>query len=423
MNETDSLKFLNNLQRFGWRFGLDNILRLLHGLGNPQTEFSSIHIAGTNGKGSTAAILESIYRHAGYKTGLFTSPHLVNINERIQINASPIPMGILISYVSKFREDIEEIGCTYFEVLTALAFRYFADSDIDVALVEVGLGGRLDATNIISPVLSVITQIDLDHTEHLGKTLTEIGTEKAQIIKSKVPCLSQSGNPEVSAVISRHASERNSQFYTLREMCSVQTNRCSEDFSEFSLTFADEKFEDLKLELPGRYQINNAALAVAATKILVEQFSLQKEVIYSGLRNVKWPGRLQKLQDGPKVVVDVAHNTAAVKAVIEDLKSIYQFDRLIVLAGLLDDKNFPEISKIIASAAETIFVVTPTSERALDGKCLCEEFLRYSVQAVNCPDTETGFQKSINYANETDLICVLGSHYVVGELLHFYKKP
>jgi len=185
MNEIDTLEFLNNLQKFGWRLGLDNILKLLHGMGNPQTEFKSIHIAGTNGKGSTAALLESIYRHAGYKTGLFTSPHLLSINERIQINALPIPMEKLVSYVDKFKDDIERISCTYFEALTALAFRYFADSGIDVALVEVGLGGRLDATNVISPVLSIITQIDLDHTEHLGKTLTEIATEKAHIIKAK----------------------------------------------------------------------------------------------------------------------------------------------------------------------------------------------------------------------------------------------
>ena len=423
MNEIDTLEFLNNLQKFGWRLGLDNILKLLHGMGNPQTEFKSIHIAGTNGKGSTAALLESIYRHAGYKTGLFTSPHLLTINERIQINTLPIPMEKLISYVDKFKDDIERISCTYFEALTALAFRYFADSGIDVALVEVGLGGRLDATNVISPVLSIITQIDLDHTEHLGKTLTEIATEKAHIIKANVPCLWQSRNPEVSAVIGKYASEQNSQFNTLSEMCSVQTNRCTADFSEFSLTFADDKFENLKLQLPGSYQINNAALAVAATKILFENFNLTKEDIYGGLRNVKWPGRLQKLKDRPKIIVDVAHNTAAVKAIMKDLKRIYQFDRLIVLVGLLNDKNFPEISNIIASATKFIFVVTPNSERALDGKLLCEELLKYSIQAVNCPNTETGFQKAISFANENDLICILGSHYVVGELLHFYKKP
>lgn len=423
MNETDTLEFLNNLQRFGWRLGLDKILKLLHEMGNPQTKFKSIHIAGTNGKGSTAALLESIYRHAGYKTGLFTSPHLLAINERIQINAVPIPMEKLISGVDKLKDDIERIRCTYFEALTALAFRYFADSGIDVALVEVGLGGRLDATNVILPVLSIITQIDLDHTEHLGKTLTEIANEKAHIIKTNIPCLWQSQNPEVSAVISKYASEQNSEPRTLDEMCSVQTNRCTEDFSEFNLIFADDKFEDLKLQLPGSYQINNAALAVAATKILYEKFDLTKEDVYRGLRNVKWPGRLQKLKDRPKIIVDVAHNTAAVKAIMKDLKRIYQFERLIVLIGLLNDKNFREISNIIASAAESVFVVTPDSERALDGRLLCEELLKDSVQAVYCPNTETGFQKAISSANENDLICILGSHSVVGELLHFYKKP
>ena len=423
MNEPDTLEFLNNLQRFGWRLGLDKIVKLVNGMGNPQTEFNSIHIAGTNGKGSTAALLESIYRHAGYKTGLFTSPHLLTINERIQINAVPIPMEKLISDVDKLKDDIERINCTYFEALTALAFRYFADSGIDVALVEVGLGGRLDATNVISPVLSIITQIDLDHTEYLGTTLSEIATEKAHIIKTNVPCLWQSRHPEVSAVISKYAFQQNSQLNSLDEMCSVQTNVCTEDFSEFNLTFADDKFEDLKLQLPGSYQINNAALAVAATKILHEKFNLTREDIYGGLRNVKWPGRLQKLRDRPKIIVDVAHNTAAVKAIMKDLKSIYQFDRLIVLVGLLNDKNFGEISKIIASAAESVFVVTPNSERALDGRLLCEELLRYSVQAVYCPQMATGFQNAISSANENDLICILGSHNVVGELLHFYKKP
>ncbi len=423
MNETDTLMFLNNLQRFGWRLGLSKIMELLEVMQNPQTEFSSIHIAGTNGKGSTSAILESIYRHAGYRTGLFTSPHLLKINERIQINGSPIPMERLISYVNQFKHDFEKIGCTHFEALTALAFRHFADSGIDVALVEVGLGGRLDATNVISPVLSIITQIELDHTEHLGKTLAEITTEKAHIIKPDVACLSQSHNLEVSMVIKRHAAERNAQLFALNEVCSIRTLSCTEDFSEFSFTFVDEEFEDLKLRLPGRYQIKNAALAVTAAKILHGKFPLKKEAVYSGLQNVRWPGRLQKLQDRPKIIIDVAHNAAAVKALIDDLKSIYQFERLIILIGLLEDKNFREISKIIASAAGTVFVVAPNSERALDSQILYKEFLKHSVRAINCLNTKMGFQKAVSHANQTDLICVLGSHFIIGELLHFYKKP
>lgn len=404
------------------RLGLDNISKLLSGLENPQSRFESIHVAGTNGKGSTVAILESIFRHAGYKTGMFTSPHLINVTERIQINAVPIPIDKLTFYLNRYKDHIESLRCTYFETLTAIAFKYFADFGIDIAFVEVGLGGRLDATNVITPLLSIITQIDLDHTEHLGSTLVEIAGEKAEIIKPNVPCLAQSNDSNVLKALAEHALEMRAPLYTLKRICSIRSSRFSEDFSEFDLFFEESKFENLKLRLGGRIQVSNAALAVAATQILKEQFRFNRQHIYQGLQNVQWPGRLQKLQDRPKVVVDVAHNPAAIQELINAVRTIFQFDSLIILIGLLETKDFREISKIIASAAENIFVVTPDSERALAGGILCDALSQYSNRVVNCRDMEAGFRLAISEADENDLICVTGSHHTVGELLNFLKN-
>ncbi|MFQ5752714.1 MAG: bifunctional folylpolyglutamate synthase/dihydrofolate synthase, partial [bacterium] len=271
MTRNDTLKFLTNLQRFGWRLGLENISTLLAKMGNPQFRFKCIHIGGTNGKGSTAALLESMFRQAGYKTGLFTSPHLLTVSERIKVNGHPIAIEKLVSYVERLKDAIQTIGCTYFEALTAVAFQYFADVGVNLAFIEVGLGGRFDATNVITPVLSIITNIDLEHSEHLGWTKSKIAEEKAGIIKSEVPCLSGSKNQAVNAVLEKNAEQKHASFHKLADMCAIYPQKLTENFSEFNLIFSRNHYNQLKVGLVGRHQVQNVALAVAAVEILAQQ--------------------------------------------------------------------------------------------------------------------------------------------------------
>lgn len=422
MSKNNTIEFLNSLQRFGWKLGLSNIRKLLKTLGNPERRLKSVHIAGTNGKGSTAAILESIFRNAGYKTGLYTSPNLLHVNERIQINGSPISNEQLSRYVAQIKPSVQSIGNTYFETLTAVAFQYFADNDVDIAFIEVGLGGRFDATNVISPVLSVITEIDLEHTEHLGATVSGIAREKAGIIKRRVPCLVQSTKPEVKGLFVEVCHEKNAELILLDEECSLRPIRFEETYSEFHLSFREQQFENLKLRLPGQHQLRNAALAVAAALNLQKDFAVTIDHIYRGLETTVWPARLEKMQDSPKVVIDVAHNPAAFRKLVNALREIYHFERLFFVIGLLNDKNYQEISAIISELADYIFIAAPQSERGLKTKNFAAELKKHNRKFEIVSGVKNGFGQAMGNARGKDLICVTGSHVTVGEFLHFYKK-
>lgn len=423
MYKNDTLQFLENLNRIGWRFGLENIYSLLSEMGQPHRNLKSVHIAGTNGKGSTAAMLESIARHAGYKTGLFTSPHLIHVTERIKVNAIPISIASLRSYLSQIMECVERIGCTYFEVLTAVAFKFFADSKVDIAFIEVGLGGRLDATNVLTPLVSIITDIDLDHTEYLGQTKVEIAEEKAGIIKSNRVCLSGSDSDLVNAVLKKVADARNATFHKVQDLCCWHAKNLNENFSEFDLTYGDQKYPDLKIKLTGKHQLRNASLAVVATKTLTGQnFVISKEHIYAGLRDAYWPGRLELLQTSPKIILDVAHNLGAMRSTIHALQSIYEYDRLIILIGLLRDKNCKAISKLIASLADFVCVVSPNARRSLSAQQLGEIVANYTDDFVVCPEFNQGIGLVRSRSRSYDAILVTGSHYTVGQFLQLYQK-
>ncbi len=422
MSNYDTFQFLNSLLQFGWRLGLDAITGLLQQMGNPYLEFKSVHIAGTNGKGSTAAMLESMFRAGGFKTGLYTSPHLVEVTERIKVNGADIPKTLLAHYLERNRERMQRINCTYFEALTAIAFQYFADEQVDLAFIEVGLGGRFDATNVIVPQVSLITEIDLDHTDHLGRTIAQITKEKAGIIKAAVPCLSGSNKKKVNEVLRAACANQSAPFYVTKEICQIRNLRSSETDSEFDLIFAGRRFNNLKLSLTGDHQIKNAALAVSAAEVLrTQNIFLEEQALHRGLQAVAWPARLQKLQDSPKVIIDVAHNPAGIRALLRSLQQ-YENDRLILVIGLLRDKDYQAISKLIAKHADFIAVVTPSSERALPAEEFARALARYTSRWAVFTKVERAFEKATHVARETDLICVTGSHYLVGDFLKFYKK-
>lgn len=423
MSKSDTLSFLAGLQRFGWKLGLETMTKLLQRLGNPHEQLRSIHIAGTNGKGSTAAILESLFRAGGYKTGLYTSPHLVDVTERIRVNAQPIPESIFRRYLSQSRRSIEELSCTYYEALTAVAMQYFCDQQVDWAIFEVGLGGRFDATNVIRPEITIITEVSLDHTEYLGKTLFEIAGEKAGILKPKIPCVCQAQDPEALLAIENRASALNVPLLNVAEHCRIVNPRLCIDACQFDLHMGGRRYPNLRLSLPGEHQLNNAAAAILAfDRLRSKGQPLSRAVLAHAVDRVRWPGRLQLLQRRPDIVVDVAHNARAMHSLFRSLKQLYGGQRLLVVVGLLKDKQFCDIAKIIARHADVVFVTSPESERALPAETLASEFRKYAIDVICLPERAACFGEALAFATETDLLCVTGSHYVAGEFLLFNKN-
>jgi len=417
MNKNEALKFLNDLQRFGWQLGLERMLNLLAALGNPQQAFKSVHVAGTNGKGSTCAMLESIYRHSGYRTGRFTSPHLVDVRERICVSGAKIPEDIMTKYISDYAEMFEHLECTYFEALTAVAFKYFADATVDLAIVEVGLGGRFDATNLLEPELVIITSIALDHVEHLGNDISRIASEKAGIIKPGSLCLSQNSHPDVVDVLRRISCEQGAEIQMLDDFAATQNVSMSESSSVADMVIAGKEFNRLRVGLPGAWQLRNALLATAAVQLLQSRgFKLNRDALYHGLANVQWPGRLQKVDVSPTIIVDVAHNVQAMEGLVEDLVKLFQFQNVFVVVGLLADKNWQSIVEIIGAFADQVWVVSPKTSRALAAEILFQEFTGQSVTVKIADSVDEALLAARRLAGRDDLICVTGSHYVVGAL-------
>lgn len=350
-------KYINSLSLFGseggYKPGLSRINKLLQYLGNPHQNLNVVHIAGTNGKGSTAAILEKIYRKAGYKTALYTSPHFFHFNERIKVNGracSTYELSEICLEVKEAAEKLQEENfgkASFFEVVTALAFLYFKVHSPEIVILETGLGGRLDATNVIkSPLLSIITNIDLEHTKYLGDTLAEIAGEKAGIIKENSKVITDVQQPEALDVIRAKAEKENAKFMTLEQEYQLIKSIGGLDGNYLELIRKDEK-EKYELSLLGKHQARNTALALRSVEELNDNYSVGKNNISEALKEVYWPGRMQKLLDQPLVIVDVAHNPAAFK---ELLKNIYpdrnKFSKIHFVFSVLADKDLNGILEL-----------------------------------------------------------------------------
>jgi dihydrofolate synthase/folylpolyglutamate synthase len=401
MTYSEAIKFLYGLQVFGARPGLETTRQLAALAGNPQEQLRFIHVAGTNGKGSTCAMLESIYRAAGLRVGLFTSPHLVSFRERIQVNRQWIPAPdvarLAVDIQAGLKTFSEDQHPTMFEVVTVMALRHFAEQKCDLVIWETGLGGRLDATNIVAPLASVITNIGLDHQQWLGQTLPEIAAEKAGIIKAGVPVVTAEQNPESLQVIERVAREK------AAALTLVGNHRTSRSLQSVAL--------------PGEHQQTNAALAVATVEVLQPAIPVSKEAMQRGLAMVHWPGRLQLLTraTGQQILLDGAHNLDGVKVLATALRSQYPNAKPTFILGVLGDKDWRAMCEILAPLAARILLVPVGSERtakpeALAGVC----------QGVN-PSAEVwcgaSLQEALARADQDALVVIAGSLYLVGEAL------
>ena len=405
-------------------YDLRRVYELLARLGNPHLKARSVHIAGTKGKGSVAAMVASVLDASGYTTGLYTSPHLTFLNERIRVNGELISDEELVALVEKLKPDVGVVHqkatygqLTTFEVMTALAFAYFGLKGVDFQVLEVGLGGRLDATNVIQPEICIITSISLDHTEVLGDSLAEIAAQKAGIIKPGSIVVTSPQFDEAARVIEDACRK-----------CRAGLVRVGSDVTWQSLNFNSNRqvFEvkgrlgGYKLSLPllGDYQLENAATAVAALEVLAERgFNIFPDSIINGLARVEWPGRFQILGHHPWLVVDGAHNSYSAQKLKQSLEQYFDFDRAILVIGVSFDKNIAGIVSELFSLFDKVIVTRSRHPRSAEPAPVVAEFARHGIQAQAVDDVPSALSIALALAGEKDLICVTGSLFVVAEAI------
>jgi dihydrofolate synthase/folylpolyglutamate synthase len=419
-----SLRYLYALQIRGMKFGLRNIRNLLASAGSPEGSLPAIHVAGTNGKGSTAAFLASAFTEAGYRTGLYTSPHLVRFTERIRINGREISEGRLAVYVDALRPAIEKTGATFFEATTAVAFRYFADERVDIAIVEVGLGGRLDATNMLAPLASVITTIGFDHMEYLGPTIPGIAREKGGIIKRRTPVVIGQLGYEAEREIVKISRRKGALLVRGRDRIVVDCGTGGR------VPFRGKRLNTglVKLGLGGAHQTWNAALAAAVLDLLMDRRSfaaryrkLGGRSIARGLervrRNTGLEGRMSLARSG-RVLLDVAHNRDGMRTAVASMLEAGVGD-LTVVFGVMKDKEYLRMLRELEWVADSVITVQPRMARAASSAVLCKAARRMGLRAVDGGTVARGLRRALQGENR---VLVIGSHYVVGEALQVLKK-
>jgi len=410
----DVLQDLYGLQKYGIKFGLSQTANLLSGLGDPHLGRSFIHVGGSNGKGSVACLLESALRHCGYRTGLFTSPHLVHFNERFRINGQPIPPEEIVQLHHELREAMDEREPpTFFEAVTAMALACFQRRDTDIDIIEVGMGGRLDATNLITPLVSVITNISLEHREFLGDTLLEVAREKAGIIKEGVPLLTAATDPDVLDLFLRTCREANATEYRLNRDFSYRDQGTGLRFSGRHMVQ-----DHVQSGLRGRHQRHNTALALAALDILQGQgWPLSGEGVAQGLARANWPGRLHQVCDSPRVIVDGAHNPSAMQELAQSIREELDYSRLILVTGIMEDKDASAMLGAILPLTDRIFFTRPKYPRAMDPSTLCDRAPGSLPEHEIHSSLPRALERAQAAAGTKDLVLVCGSLFTVGEAL------
>ena len=387
------INYLYSLDRKkGSKLGLGNIKTLLKKIGNPENNLKYIHVAGTNGKGSVCAMVSSVLQEAGHKVGMYTSPHLEDFRDRFLINNKKISKNDIVRYFLKVRRFIDEQ--TFFEVITAMAFLYFHEKKVDFLVLEVGLGGRLDATNVVNPLLSVITNIDIEHTDFLGKTIEKIAYEKAGIIKKNIPVVTGAKNKPL-LIIRKICKKRNSQL------------------------FVSKRYKTLKLNLNGSFQLENASIAVKVIDVLNQYYPLKisNKNIKNGLKNIKWPGRFDFIKKN--MLVDCAHNPAALRALVKELTNLKKekkYKKLILIIGILSDKDIKKMMGLIEPFSDKIIITKAETPRAEEPSKI-KKFVKNKDKVKIIKNIKGAVKYAEKLAEKKDLILVTGSCFVVGEVM------
>ncbi|MFQ5671738.1 MAG: bifunctional folylpolyglutamate synthase/dihydrofolate synthase [Nitrospinales bacterium] len=425
MNYRESLNYLSSLLPSGIKLGLENTARLLRYFGDPQLKIPAIHIAGTNGKGSTAAFAESILRAAGYRVGLYTSPHLLDFRERVQVNRVPIAPDEFAELAGRIKQAAESgnIPITYFEFSTVLAFLYFHEKKLDWNVIEVGLGGRLDATNLCHAEISILTSISRDHADQLGSNLETIAFEKASIIKDRGTVFADIPNEAVSKVIARVARDRRATLQCLRKDFEAERTTFNSQSQSIDFRGRQRHWKNLTLPLIGRHQVANAALAIAAClELNSKQHSVSETAVRQGLQTTRWDGRLETVAKNPDIVLDCAHNPDGVKKLTESLREYFKFDQCLLVLGTMRDKPVEDMLGILARFAHKIILVKPRQQRSEDPNRLYAILRKYHkfVEIIN--EIPYALNSARRMVRPTDIICVTGSLFTVAEAKQFFAN-
>jgi dihydrofolate synthase/folylpolyglutamate synthase len=440
MNYDDAVRYLLSLgrelaaptQAAAAKFDLQNITVLAERLGRPDRAFPSAHIAGTNGKGSTAAFLESILRRAGFRTGLNTSPHLERINERIRVEGTEISDAAFAKTLARIASLIEELLAdgklqvhpTYFECVTAMAFEYFARQRVDFGVFEVGLGGRLDATNIVTPVVSIITRIDFDHENFLGHSLAEIAREKAGILKPAVPAVVAEQYPDAREVILARAAELGCPVIETSQAFRIDRETLEGGFVRARATeIASGWSIELAPNLAGRFQLHNALNAVAAARLLQNRgYRISDEAIERGVATTVWPGRLEKVSSHPDVYLDGAHNPSAARELAAFWEQNFADRKVFLLYGALRDKAVDEVAGLLFPHAAEVIFTEPRTTRAISALQLAEIAAHHAKRSSVIADAEQALDYALANAASGDAVFISGSLYLVGQLRANWKQ-
>lgn len=423
MNYQETMKFIGQANKFGSVLGLDNIRELLDRLGNPQDQLKIVHIAGTNGKGSTLAFLASVFKEQGYEAGRYVSPASYCYEERFRINEELISKKDLCFYMEKIKKVCEEMvrdgkeHPTVFEIETALSFLYFLDKKVDVVLLETGLGGRLDATNVIkNPLCTIIASIGFDHTQYLGNTIKEIAGEKAGIFKEGCPAVSYFNTSEANEVIRKTAGQKNAALaFTDPKRLTILSE--SLDGARFSYVCSDgTEYADLEIGLLGKHQIFNALTALEAIQILKKSYLFLQDSIRRGFKNARWDGRLQRISAVPAVFCDGAHNPDGAERLLQFLQKNFTNKKIIYIMGVLSDKDYPQMLKIMSTMSDEIYTVTPESDRALPSEKLMQAARPFYRKVTDGGSLGECYRKVKMECGQDDVIIVFGTLSFLKEL-------
>lgn len=410
------IKYLYSLERAGIKYDLKNIRKILKFLGNPEKRLKSIHIAGTNGKGSVASIINSVLLEYGFKCGLYTSPHIKDFRERILLNGKMIEQKFVIEFTNKLNLLIKKISPSFFEVTTAMALEYFAVNKVDYAIIEAGLGGRLDSTNVLEPLISIITGISIDHSEYLGDTIEDIAREKAGIIKNNIPVITGKLNPKSKEIIQNIAVTKNSEFLYSPDLTKIEITERTDKGFNFRLD-GDEFY----FPIIGDYQKINISTAITSLKVLlkIENRLFDKIILSKGLHNLvknsNFYGRFQIVQERPKIIIDVSHNAEGIKYIQNNLKYV-KYRKLYIIFGMMKDKEYRKCLREIENPGGYIILTKPKYKRALEP----EEMYKIIGNKTNCiviNDVKKAYKYAMNMAGKDDAVLITGSFYLVGEIV------
>jgi dihydrofolate synthase / folylpolyglutamate synthase len=406
------IEHLDGIKRLNIRFSLDPISQFLKRLSNPQNAYGTVLVGGTNGKGSIAAMVASTLSHGGFRVGLYTSPHLIDVRERIRIDGGMISREDMDAWTEIVKARSTE-DLTYFEFLTAVAFLYFHEKKVDIAILEVGMGGRLDATNVASPLVSVVSNISFDHTEYLGKRLEDIAMEKGGIIKNGGVCINGVKQRRLQKLLEEISRTKGATIYSLGREITVDAHTDG----SFSYQGIGMRYNNLVCSLKGRHQIENAAVALGVIGALaMKGFRIDDDAVFKGIYDVKWEGRLEVIKHSPTILLDGAHNAGGAGALACALREEFSYKKLIFIFGVLKDKDNKAMLKKLLPLGDRLILTTPDTERAMPPEALlpvAKQYLR-EIEVVKSP--REALKRALSVADKNDLICVTGSLYLIGEI-------